>query len=73
MKISGGTGGSIRILVKIMRLQGKDKDCNAHYLVVYEILQRPTHILSSENALVLLILLPAKQKQNAGISFHHHP
>jgi hypothetical protein len=37
-----------------------------HYLVENKILQHPTHILSSANTL-LLIVLPAKQKQNAGI------
>jgi hypothetical protein len=42
----------------------------AHYLVENKILQHLTHILDSANILVLLILLPAKQKQNAHISFH---
>jgi hypothetical protein len=57
--------------MKFTRLLEKVEGCNAHYLVEYEILQHPTHILSSENALVPLIVLPAKQKENAGISFHH--
>jgi hypothetical protein len=64
--MSRGVGLTMRLLAKV-------EDSNAHYLIEYGILQHPTHILSSENALVLLMVLPAKQKQNAGISFHHHP
>jgi hypothetical protein len=50
---------------------GRIEVCFAHYLVENKILRHPRHILSNANSLVLHILLPAKQKQNADISFHH--
>jgi hypothetical protein len=36
--------------------------CCAHYLVENKISWHPTHILSSVRTLILLVVLPAKQK-----------